>query len=123
MNAHNCGLLFIVEVFSNLMYFNVAIIGAGLATLTSRIFLLGALSIKTKSQFKLKAKKSPIIKSIIATIVMILFLALFTYFVDMNLFFGIIEILLGILVYFGTLWLIGGIGKEDFKLLKFFSRS
>jgi len=99
-----------------------AIIGAGLATLASRIFLFGALSIKAKSQFKLKVKKSPIIKSIIATIAMVLVLALFTYFVDMNLFLGIIEILLGILVYFGVLWLVRGIGKEDFKLLKFFSR-
>ena len=95
-----------------------AIIGAGMATVVSRLFLLGALSVKTKSQLKLKAKRSYIIKPIIASTVMVIFLVSFNYFVNMNLFFGIIEIFLGALIYFGVLWLIKGVGKEDFDLIK-----
>ncbi len=95
-----------------------AILGAGFATVISRAFYLSVLVIKTKTQFKLKAEKSPIIKSIIASIVMVAFLILFNYCVDMNLFLGIVEIILAILIYFGVLWLIRGIGKEDLELLK-----
>jgi len=53
---------------------------------------------------------------------MIAFLVLFTHYVDMNLFFGVIEIFLGILIYFGALWLIKGIGKEDLELITSFLR-
>ena len=51
---------------------------------------------------------------------MSLFLLAFNYFVDMNLFLGIIEILLAIGIYFATMWLIKGIDEEDFNLMKLF---
>jgi len=95
-----------------------AIIGVGFATVISRVFYLSALAIKAKTQFKIKPKTSPIIKSVIASIVMVIFLVLFNYCVDINLFLGIVEIIFAVLVYFGVLWLIKGIGKEDLKIVK-----
>ena len=51
------------------------------------------------------------------------FLFVFNHVVNMNLFFGAVEIILGMVIYFGVLILIKGIGKEDWKLIKNLIRS
>ena len=95
-----------------------AIIGAGIATVLSRLILLGILITNAKHKFNLSAKVIGLRKPIFATLVMALFLLAFNSFINMNLFFGILEIILGAGIYFGVLILIKGVGKEDFKLLK-----
>ena len=96
-----------------------AIIGAGIATVVSRIFLLITLSVKTKFQLKLKVDKIHIIKPLIASLIMVLFLLLFNYLFNINWIMGIVEIILAVLIYFSILWLIKGIGKEDFDLIRY----
>ena len=96
-----------------------AILGAGIATLFSRSFLLGALVIKSKSAFGIKIPKNNYIKPLIAGLVMGVFLIIFNSFIDLNLFFGIVEIISAIIIYFLVLFLIKGINIEDLKLVKF----
>ena len=49
---------------------------------------------------------------------MSIFLILFQYYFDMNIYLGILEIILGAIVYFAVLFLVKGIEKEDFQLVK-----
>ena len=94
------------------------IIGVGIATVTSRLILLGILITNARHQFNLSAKGIGLRKPIFATFVMALFLLIFNNFVDMNLFFGIVEVLLGIGIYFGVLILTKGVGEGDWELVK-----
>jgi len=94
------------------------IIGVGIATVTSRLILLGILVVNAKHKFNLSIKSIGLRKPVFATIVMALFLLIFNNFVDMNIFFGIIEIIFGAGIYFGVLILIKGVGKEDWELVK-----
>ena len=95
-----------------------AIAGVAIATVVSRVILLGILIIRAKSILKLKIRRDSLTKPILASIVMVAFLALYNYFLDINLILGIIEVAMGILIYFVSLWLIKGIGKEDFNIFK-----
>jgi len=95
-----------------------AIMGAALATLISRSFLLISLSSKANTNFKISIKGSSLSKFLLASVAMSFFLVLFNHFVNLNLFLGIIEIVLGAVIYFTVLILIKGIGKEDFELLR-----
>jgi O-antigen/teichoic acid export membrane protein len=99
-----------------------AILGAGIATVISRVFLLGCLMIKAKSQMKLNLIKKDIFKPIIASIIMSFFLMLYLQIINLNFILGIIGLIFGILVYFISLWLVKGIGIEDLKLLKSFKK-
>jgi len=95
-----------------------AIIGVGIATITSRFIYLSILISSAKHKFKLEVKGIGLRKPIFATLIMGVFLWAFNYFIDMNLFFGVVEIILGIGIYFGVLILIKGVGKEDWNLIK-----
>ena len=116
----------IINVFLNyilIKYFlqfsqEYAIIGAGISTVVSRVFLLGILIVSAKHQLNLNVKGIGFKKPIFATIIMALSLLIFNSIVNMNLFFGILEIILGAGIYFGVLILIKGVGKEDFELIK-----
>ncbi len=96
-----------------------AILGAGVATLISRVFLLSSLAIKSKSAFGVKIPKNNYLKPLLAGLVMAVFLIIFNYFVNLNLILGIIEVISGAIIYFFVLFLIKGITKEDLKLIKF----
>jgi O-antigen/teichoic acid export membrane protein len=96
----------------------IAVLGAGTATIISNGFFLGVLTRKAKSQFKLDLGKKIILKALFATFIMAIFLFIFNRLTDLNLFLGFLEILLGILIYFSVLFLIKGITKEDLNLLK-----
>jgi O-antigen/teichoic acid export membrane protein len=95
-----------------------AIAGVALSTVLSRLLLLGILALVTKRNFSLRIKGIGIKKPIFATLIMSLFLLFFNKIVNMNLFFGIIEVLGGILIYFVVLIIIKGVTKEDWDLLR-----
>jgi len=98
------------------------IAGIGFATSLSRILLLGILISSARKKFGFTLKGLGIKKPLLATIVMSLFLVLFHRIVDMNIFLGIVEVIFGVLIYFGIMVLVRGITKEDFivfsKVLK-----
>jgi len=93
-------------------------IGVGISTVVSRVFLLGILIVSAKHQLNLNIKGIGFRKPIFATLIMALFLLIFNNVVDMNLFFGILEIIIGAGIYFGVLILTKGVGKEDWELVK-----
>jgi len=95
-----------------------AVLGAGVAILISNLFLLGILISKTKSQFKIKINKNPILKSILATGIMALFLVIFKNLIDISIISGTVMIFLAVIVYFSFMFLIKGLVKEDLSLLK-----
>jgi len=95
-----------------------ALIGVGIATVISRLIYLGILSFNAKHKLNLTVKGIGLRKPIFATIVMGLFLLIFNKFIDMNLVFGIIEIILGVGIYFAVLILTKGVTIEDWKLIR-----
>ena len=94
------------------------IAGIGLATSLSRILLLGLLMFYAKKEFNFKVKGIGLRSPIFATAIMSIFLLAFNHFVNINIFFGAIEVILGAGIYFLILILIKGLTKEDLKLLK-----
>jgi len=66
----------------------------------------------------IKIKGIGLRKPLLATLVMGIFLYTFSSYVDINLFTGIIEVLLGAIIYFGVLIWSNGLNKEDWTLLK-----
>ncbi|MFH1308549.1 MAG: flippase [Patescibacteria group bacterium] len=96
-----------------------AILGAGIATTLSKLFLVICLAVKSKKEFGIKIPGINFVKPLIASLIMIIFLIGFAYFIDINTFTGIVQIIGGIIIYFLSLFLIKGIRKEDFKLLKY----
>ncbi len=99
-----------------------ALFGAGSATLISNIFFLVVLINKTKFQFKIKPDKRIILKSIFSTIAMAIFLFIFMKYVNINIFSGVIMIILAALIYFSVMFLIKGLIREDLNLLKIIFR-
>jgi len=94
-----------------------AIVGAGIATVISRIFYLVFLSRKSNKLFKTKIPWRTILKSIFVTIVMAGFLLWFNLFVESNIYLVILEVIFGILIYFVGMILIGEVDKEDFEVV------
>ncbi len=94
-----------------------AIFGAGLATLVSKIFYLSFLSTKAKPEFKIKMPLKYFTKPLFAGIVMVLVLLLYNLFVEMNIFTGILEVLLGVIIYFLVMFSIKGIIREDLDIM------
>ena len=96
-----------------------ALVGAALANLISKYFSFIGLGVLTQKYFKINIHKASIIKPLTASLVMVVALLIITHFIrDMTLVLGIIEIFLGIFIYFIVLFLIKGITKEDFKLIE-----
>jgi O-antigen/teichoic acid export membrane protein len=97
--------------------------GASIATLTSWIFYLIAVVYVSKKELGIAVSFKHLIKPFIASIIMSgAVLYTMTFFKDMTFISGTFEILLGALVYFGALFLIGGIKREDFELVKLLRR-
>ena len=94
------------------------LIGAAAATFISRYIFLGSLMILSKKKLKISPNKISFIKPFLASLVMLAFLFIYDYFVALNIFTGIIMILLAIVIYFTVMFAIKGIKKEDFKLIK-----
>jgi len=94
------------------------IAGVSISTALSRIILLGILMFYASKNMKLNYPRLSLRNSIFATLIMSIFLLLFNKLVNMNLLFGIIEIIVAILIYLGILILIREITKEDKNLIK-----
>jgi O-antigen/teichoic acid export membrane protein len=94
------------------------IAGVGFATSLSRVFLLALLIFYSKKEFNLKIKGIGLRSPVFATLIMVIFLFLFNYFIDINILFGIIEVIFGAGIYLGVLILSKGVTKEDFDLIK-----
>ncbi|HIE36411.1 MAG TPA: polysaccharide biosynthesis protein, partial [Candidatus Omnitrophica bacterium] len=96
------------------------LIGASLATFVSRYIYLGSLLILGKNKLNVAPNKNSIIKPLISSIIMLTFLFIFDYLVPLNIFYGIIMVVSAVLIYILIMFLIRGIKKEDFELLKLF---
>jgi O-antigen/teichoic acid export membrane protein len=94
------------------------IAGVGLATSLSRFILLGLLVFYAKREFGFKVKGIGIRAPIFATLFMSVFLLTFNHFLDMNLFLGAVEIVIGAIIYFIFLILLKGITKDDLEIIK-----
>ncbi|MDP3966124.1 MAG: flippase [archaeon] len=94
------------------------IAGVGFATVLSRTALLLILVFYSRKYLGLKIKGIGLRVPILSTVVMSMFLYAFNQFIDINLFTGIIEIILGAGIYFGVLVWLGGLNKDDWDLLK-----
>lgn len=95
-----------------------AIMGAAIATLTSQTFYLFGLLIYAKKELKIKLHFSYLIKPIIASVIMMAILLFLNSMLDVNLLIGILEIILGVVIYFSIMILIKGVEKTDIHLLK-----
>jgi len=93
------------------------IIGIGLVTSLSRLLLLGILIFYSRKLFNLKPNSIGIFKIIFSTFLMIIFLILYDFIIDINLIFGLFGIFLGIGMYLFIMFYLKGINKEDFILL------
>jgi len=98
------------------------IAGIAIATTLSRIIFLLILVINSKRKFNFFVRGLGLKKPLFATLIMSLFLLVFNYFFDISLIIGIIEVTLAAGIYFGIMFLIKGVTKEDLNLLKTFSR-
>ncbi len=95
-----------------------AILGAGIATITSRATYLFTLKKKIRKFSNIRGEGKFLIKPFIAALVMTIFLILFTQLVDMNWFLGVVEVILGAGIYVAVLYAIRGIEKKDINLMK-----
>jgi len=96
-----------------------AVIGVAIATLISRYFYMIALGVVAKKITKIEIRLFDLTKPVVASLVMFFILIkLMDYLQDINLFNGALIILSGMFVYFGVLFLIKGIEKQDIRLLK-----
>jgi len=108
--------ILVILIFKNNPLFMIA--GVGLATSFSRILLLGVLIFRAKKEFNFRVRGIGLRAPLFATLIMSTFLFVFNYFTNMNLLLGLLEIILGIIIYFGVILLTKGITKEDLELIK-----
>ena len=108
--------ILVIFLFKEKPLFMIA--GVGLATSLSRLILLWMLVAYAKKEFNFKIIGIGLRAPIFATIVMSAFLFAFNHLVNMNIFIGTLEIILGAGIYFGVLMLVKGVTKEDLKLIK-----
>lgn len=92
--------------------------GVGAATALSRVILLGILVYYSRKDLGFQVGGLGLRKPILSTLALGGFLFVFNLIFDINIFTGILEVVLGSGIYFGALILMKGIGKEDWKLLK-----
>lgn len=95
-----------------------ALLGAGIGTITARLFYLFVLIRKTAEVEKIKTRFQDFIKPLIASLIMVLFLISFPKVVDMNIFWGLFEVCVGMTIYFLALYGLGGLEKEDIDVFR-----
>jgi len=98
--------------------FELGMVGASIATLTSRAVYFLCLIFLVKKELNLALKIKNILKPLIASLIMFFSLSLIkSQIYDMNLIFGILLVFSGILIYFLFLLLLKGIDKKDFEFM------
>jgi O-antigen/teichoic acid export membrane protein len=117
----------ILNIILNLVFISIlvkssqvwAISGAAAAIMLSWMIYYLLASIIAKRKLGVSVRFSSFFKPFIASIVMFMAISFFNSLVsDMNIFYGIATVVIGMLVYALILLLIKGIAKEDFYLLK-----
>lgn len=108
-------LIFIMWVFNDSVYI---MVGVAISTVVSRFVYCTAMIIKSRKTYKLKPKVNYLWKVLIASAIMVTFLFIYNHFVDLNLFLGIIEVLIAVILYFGSLFLLKELTKEDMNVVK-----
>ena len=99
--------------------FELGMVGASLATLTSRAVYFSCLIFLVKKELNLVLKIKNILKPFTASLIMFFSLILIKCQIyDMNLVLGILLVFSGILIYFLFLLLLRGIDKEDFEIFR-----
>jgi len=109
--------LIFIKVFFGTNNINI-MIGVAIATVCSRLFYCVTMIIKTRKAYNIKPKIKYVWKILIASGVMVCFLLIYNSIVDMNLFLGILEIIIAGGLYFGLLFLLKELTKEDLNVLK-----
>lgn len=100
-----------------------AMTGAGIATLASWVLYFGLAIYFAKKNLHSTLSFKPVIKPLIASVMMFVFLLITKSFInDMNNLSGILIVILGILSYFIFMLLMNGIKKEDLNLIKILIR-
>jgi O-antigen/teichoic acid export membrane protein len=97
---------------------HMAIVGVAIATVISQTFYLLGILLYTKKELNISLDLTHLTKPLIASAIMALILFSINLMIDLNLIIGILEILLGAIIYFSVMFLIKGIGKKDIHLLK-----
>ena len=96
-----------------------AVMGVSIATIVSRGVLLFSLILITNKYYKINYDLALLLKVLVSTGIMILSLTIFRNHLNkMDILFGIITIVLGVVIYFTSMFILKGITKEDFKLLR-----
>ncbi len=95
-------------------------LGAAIATVISRYCFMIGVFIFLKSRFKLSPDLKIISKAVTASLIMvfILYAINFKFVHNMNLIIGLSEVVLGVIIYTGTMFLLKGIRRDDFTNLK-----
>jgi stage V sporulation protein B len=108
---------FVILKFANISQ-ELTIIGVGISTVISRTIYLILLKRETNKKIGFKIEKKPIFKSIIASGMMGIFLFNYSNYFELNILSGLFEIIIATIIYFVIMYLLKGITKEDFKLIK-----
>lgn len=93
------------------------LVAVAIATTLIQYSYLIALVVLAGKKLNIRTSASSIIKPLIASAIMLGFLFAFHHFVRLNIWIGILMIVLAALVYFGVMWMIKGIKKEDFNVI------
>jgi O-antigen/teichoic acid export membrane protein len=96
-----------------------ALSGAAIATLISNYFYLICLVHIANKKLEITFNKMHVLRPLLASLVMFLSLTFLNKALNnMTIFLGIINIILGVIIYFIILYLVNGITKEDYNRIK-----
>ena len=112
----NISFILIILSFSTQLW---AMTGVAIATVLSRFFILFSLSVSARKKLNIRYKFKFILKPLIAGISMMLILLLInTQIVNITIWIGFFEIILGASIYLIIMLAIKGITREDLELIK-----
>ncbi len=121
----------IINIILNLIFIKLflnisplfAIIGASIATVISWFIYLFSAIVIIKKEFQISVSFKPIVKPLIAGLVMGIVVYFLYRILDFSIFYFVLNILTGVLIYFLVLILIKGFKKEDLKYFKIVFRN
>jgi stage V sporulation protein B len=96
-----------------------AVIGIAIALIISRFVILISLSVNIKKNFKIFYNIKFLVKPIFSSLIMIVpIIFINSQISNLTFLIGFMEVILGAIVYFLTMWLIKGVQKEDINIVK-----
>ncbi|MEM2772733.1 MAG: oligosaccharide flippase family protein, partial [Candidatus Pacearchaeota archaeon] len=94
------------------------LVGVALATLLARYSNMIGLAFFSRKKLKMKINTTLLLKPLLASLIMLAFLFAFDWLVPLSVLTGILMIITAVLIYFLALWIVKGISKEDFELIR-----